>query len=78
MDEQRFIHYNEPLLRNIRQEGMSFLNKPLTGGQDAHPTKKLTLCGTGILAVLENTKRLQLRAFSSPLTYSTTALKQNT
>ncbi|MEG4419968.1 nucleotidyltransferase domain-containing protein [Microcoleus sp. LAD1_D5] len=41
MDEQRFIHYNGPLLRNIRQEGMSFLNKPLTGGQDAHPTKNL-------------------------------------
>ncbi|MEG4419267.1 nucleotidyltransferase domain-containing protein [Microcoleus sp. LAD1_D5] len=46
MDEQRFIHYNGSLLRNIRKEGM-FLNKPLTGGQDAHPTKKLTLCGRG-------------------------------
>jgi len=23
------------------------------GGQDAHPTRKLTLCGTGILPVLE-------------------------
>ncbi|MEG4036186.1 hypothetical protein QUA03_20415 [Microcoleus sp. S36b_A4] len=57
---------------------MSFLNKPLTGGQDAHSTKKLTFCGTGILPVLENTKRLQLRTLSSPLTYSTTALKQNT
>ncbi|HSF73293.1 MAG TPA: nucleotidyltransferase domain-containing protein [Microcoleus sp.] len=57
MDEQRFIHYNRPLLRNIRKEGMSFLNKPLTGGYPAHPTKKLTLCGTGILPVLENAKR---------------------
>lgn len=44
MDEQRFIHYNGPLLRNIRKEGMLFLNKPLTGGQDAHPQKTYSLC----------------------------------
>jgi len=29
------------------------LNKPFMGGQDAHPTIKLTLCGTGILPVIE-------------------------
>ena len=63
MDEQRFIHYNGPLPRNIRKEGMSFLNQPLTGGQDAHPTKKLTLCGTGILPVLENAKRCNCEHF---------------
>ncbi|TAH17067.1 MAG: hypothetical protein EAZ09_20405 [Oscillatoriales cyanobacterium] len=32
----------------------SFFNKPFMGGQDAHPTKKIILCGTGILPVLEN------------------------
>ncbi|MEG4067006.1 nucleotidyltransferase domain-containing protein [Microcoleus sp. Pol11C2] len=69
MDEQRFIHYNGLLLRNIRKEGMSFLNKPLTGGQDAQPilpTKKLTLCGTGILPVLENAKRCNSEQFHLP------------
>ncbi|MEG5064905.1 nucleotidyltransferase domain-containing protein [Microcoleus sp. B3-A4] len=63
MDEQRFIHYSGHLLRNIRKEGMSFLKKPLTGGQDAHPSKKLTLCGTGILPVLENPKRCNCEHF---------------
>ena len=29
------------------------LNDPFMGGQDAHPTIKLTLCGTGILPILE-------------------------
>jgi hypothetical protein len=33
------------------------LNLPFTGGQDAHPTIKLTFCGTGILPVLENGAR---------------------
>ena len=32
----------------------TIVNKPLMGGQDAHPTIKFTLCGTGILPVLEN------------------------
>ncbi|WP_333458198.1 hypothetical protein [Microcoleus sp. Pol10D4] len=44
----------------------SHLNKPLTGGQDAQPllpTKKLTLCGTGILPVPENGKRCNCEHF---------------
>jgi hypothetical protein len=33
----------------------SIVNKLFKGGQDAHPTRrKLTLCGTGILPVIEN------------------------
>ncbi|MEG4232305.1 aminotransferase class I/II-fold pyridoxal phosphate-dependent enzyme [Microcoleus sp. Pol11C3] len=32
----------------------TIVNKSLMGGQDAHPTIKFTLCGTGILPVLEN------------------------
>jgi hypothetical protein len=31
----------------------------LKGGLDAHPTKELTLCGTGILPVLENAAKFQ-------------------
>src|SRR4028118_1175088 len=30
----------------------TLLNKAFMGGQDAHPTRKFTLCGTGILPVL--------------------------
>ncbi|MEG4345660.1 arginine decarboxylase, partial [Microcoleus sp. A003_D6] len=34
------------------------VNQAFTGGQDAHPTTRLTLfCGTGILPVLENSPR---------------------
>ena len=29
------------------------LNQPFMGGQDAHPTRKLILCETGILPVLK-------------------------
>jgi hypothetical protein len=29
------------------------------GGQDAHPTRKLTLCGTGILPVFDNSARCE-------------------
>jgi len=29
------------------------------GGQDAHPTRKSTLCGTGILPVLEKGTRCE-------------------
>jgi len=32
----------------------AILNNPFMGGQDAHPTIKFTLCGTGIMPVLEN------------------------
>ncbi|WP_293125212.1 aminotransferase class I/II-fold pyridoxal phosphate-dependent enzyme [Microcoleus sp. bin38.metabat.b11b12b14.051] len=32
----------------------TIVNKSFMGGQDAHPTIKFTLCGTGILPVLEN------------------------
>ncbi|MCC3430419.1 MAG: aminotransferase class I/II-fold pyridoxal phosphate-dependent enzyme [Microcoleus sp. PH2017_15_JOR_U_A] len=35
------------------------------GGQDAHPTRKFTLCGTGILPVLENGAR-SLLGFPTP------------
>jgi hypothetical protein len=28
-------------------------DKPFMGGQDAHPTRKFTLCGTGILPVIK-------------------------
>ncbi|GAB4206264.1 MAG: hypothetical protein Fur006_63210 [Coleofasciculaceae cyanobacterium] len=30
------------------------------GGQDAHPTRKVTFCGTGILPVLENGARAEI------------------
>ena len=30
---------------------LHYVNKPYTGGQDAHPTRKFILCGTGILPV---------------------------
>ena len=33
------------------------------GGQDAHPTRKFTLCGTGILPVLENGARCKMKEF---------------
>jgi hypothetical protein len=35
----------------------TILNKPFLGGQDAHPTRKSILCGTGILPVLDNGAR---------------------
>ena len=35
-------------------KGFQNLSHNLGGGQDAHPTRKFTLCGTGILPVLEN------------------------
>ena len=40
-------------------------NKPFTGGQDAHPIGKFTLCGTGILPVLENGARGELKQAQS-------------
>ena len=40
-------------------------NKPFTGGQDADPTGKFTLCGTGILPVLENGARCELKQAQS-------------
>jgi hypothetical protein len=32
------------------------------GGLEAHPTRKFTLCGTGILPVLDNGGRCELKA----------------
>ncbi|WP_332983592.1 hypothetical protein [Microcoleus sp. A003_D6] len=43
--------------RRLELTSCTIINKPFTGGQDAQPllpTRKLTLCGTGILPVLEN------------------------
>ena len=40
-------------------------NKPFTGGQDADPTGKFTLCGTGKMPVLENGARCELKQAQS-------------
>ena len=38
----------------------TILDKSFRGGQDAHPTTKFTLCGTGILPVLDNGATFQI------------------
>ncbi|WP_445240660.1 hypothetical protein [Microcoleus vaginatus] len=40
------------------------INNPFLGGQNAHPTRKLILCGTGILPVLENGATSQFKLTS--------------
>ncbi|MEG3878033.1 aminotransferase class I/II-fold pyridoxal phosphate-dependent enzyme [Microcoleus sp. herbarium7] len=42
----------------------TIVNKSFMGGQDAHPTRKFTLCGTGILPVIENGQTSQLKSRS--------------
>ena len=42
----------------------TIVNKPFMGGQDAHPTRNLMCCGTGILPVLENHAISQLKGRS--------------
>jgi hypothetical protein len=50
------------MVQHLSSKGFSFFSKHSSsyykpknwGGQDAHPTRKFTLCGTGILPVLDN------------------------
>jgi hypothetical protein len=43
----------------LKLKSCIIFNQPFMGGQDAHPTRKLILCGTGILPVLKNDARYQ-------------------
>jgi hypothetical protein len=48
----------------LKLTSCTILNKPFTGGQDAHPTRKSILCGTGILPVPDNGARSELKLTS--------------
>ena len=44
---------------NINSDAIGIdINQPFMGGLEAHPTRKFSLCGTGILPVLENIVKL--------------------
>ena len=53
-------------LSRLKLRCCTILNKPFMNGQDARSTRKSTLCGTGILPVLENGAKCEFKPTAQP------------